>query len=144
MMETIDRDIKDALIAKDKVRVSVLRMVKSAAKNIAIDERRELTEKDWNNVFKKEVKQRQDALAAAGSGRPDFVAEMEAELAVLKGYLPEELSETEIRAVIMQVIQETGASSKADLKKVMPVVMGKLADRADGRTINRLVQESLS
>ena len=144
MMEKMDRDIKDALLAKDKVRVSVLRMVKSAAKNIAIDERRELTEKDWNNVIKKEVKQRQDALAAAGSGRPDFVAEMEAELAVLKGYLPEELSETEIRDVIMQVIQEIGATSKADLKKVMPVVMGKLADRADGRTINRLVQEALS
>ncbi|KUO97397.1 GatB/YqeY domain-containing protein [Ferroacidibacillus organovorans] len=144
MMEKMDRDIKDALLAKDKVRVSVLRMVKSAAKNIAIDERRELTEKDWNNVIKKEVKQRQDALAAAGSGRPDFVAEMEAELAVLKGYLPEELSETEIRDVIMQVIQDTGATSKADLKKVMPVVMGKLADRADGRTINRLVQEALS
>lgn len=103
-----------------------------------------LSESEIQQLIGREVKKRQDALDAyRKAGREDAAAAEEAEMAVLRGYLPQQISAEELRPLIQAVIQEVGATSKADLKKVMPVVMSRYKERADGRTLNQLVQELL-
>lgn len=103
-----------------------------------------LTEAEMQQVISREVKKRQDAAEQFRKvGREDAAAAEEAEMAILKSYLPAQLSADELRPLVQAVITEVGATSKADLKKVMPVVMSRYKDRADGRTLNQLVQELL-
>lgn len=103
-----------------------------------------LTEAEMQQVVSREIKKRQDAADAYRKvGREDAAASEEAEIAVLRAYMPKQLSADELRPLVQQVIAEVGATSKADMKKVMPVVMGRYKDRADGRTLNQLVQELL-
>lgn len=103
-----------------------------------------LTEAEMQQVISREVKKRQDAAEAYRKvGREDAAASEEAEIGVLRVYLPKQLSADELRPLVSGIIQEVGATSKADLKKVMPVVMSRYKDRADGRTLNQLVQELL-
>ena len=104
-----------------------------------------LTEAEMQQVVSREVKKRQDAAEAFRKvGREEAAAAEEAEIAVLKQYLPQQMSADELRPLVQDVIREVGASGKADMKKVMPVVMSRYKDRADGRTLNQLVQELLS
>lgn len=104
-----------------------------------------LTEAEMRQVVNREVKQRQDAAESyRAAGRADAMASEEAEIAVLRSYLPQQMSVEQLRPLIQGVIQEVGATSKADLKKVMPLVMQRYKDQADGRTLNQLVQELLS
>jgi hypothetical protein len=104
-----------------------------------------LTDEEMRKIVSREVKQRQDAAEAyRAGGRAESAAAEEAEIAVLKAYLPQQMSADELRPLIQEVIQEVGATSKADMKKVMPVVMQRYKDRSDGRTLNQLVQELLS
>ncbi|HEY0738562.1 MAG TPA: GatB/YqeY domain-containing protein [Herpetosiphonaceae bacterium] len=104
-----------------------------------------LTDDEMLKIVNREVKQRQDAAEAfRNAGRAEQQAAEEAEIAVLKAYLPQQMSADELRPLIQEVIGEVGATSKADMKKVMPVVMQRYKDRADGRTLNQLVQELLS
>ncbi len=143
--DRLSDDLLQAMRDKNKVRLSVLRMVKAAVRNAEIDSHRTLSDEEVLGVFKKEVKQRKDTLASvAGTDRTDVVQEVEAELAILQEYLPAELSPTEIEAIVAEVVRETGATSKADMGKVMPLVMSKTAGRADGRTVSKIVQDSLS
>ncbi len=104
-----------------------------------------LTDAEMLQVVQREVKKRQDAAETFRKvGREDAAAAEEAEISVLKGYLPQQMSVEELRPLIQGVVQEVGATSKADLKKVMPVVMARFKDRAEGRVLNQLVQEALS
>lgn len=104
-----------------------------------------LTDEEMRKIVNREVKQRQDAAEAyRGGGREEQAAAEEAEILVLKAYLPQQMSADELRPLIQEVIGEVGAIGKADMKKVMPVVMQRYKDRADGRTLNQLVQELLS
>jgi uncharacterized protein len=104
-----------------------------------------LTDEEMLKVVSREVKQRQDAAEAYRKGdRAESAAAEEAEIAVLKAYLPQQMSADELRPLVQALIQELGASSKADMKKVMPAVLQRYKDRADGRTLNQLVQELLS
>lgn len=103
-----------------------------------------LSEAEIQLLIGREVKKRQDAVEAyRKADREEAAAAEEAEMAVLRGYLPQQLSADELRPLVQAVIQEVGATSKADLKKVMPVVMSRYKERADGRTLNQLVQELL-
>lgn len=103
-----------------------------------------LSDVEIQQLIGREIKKRQDAVDAyRKAGRDEAAAAEEAEMAVLRGYLPQQLSADELRPLIQAVIQEVGATSKADLKKVMPVVMSRYKERADGRTLNQLVQELL-
>jgi uncharacterized protein len=103
-----------------------------------------LTETEMQQVVSREVKKRQDSVETYRQvGRAEAAAQEEAEIAVLQGYLPQQLSADELRPLVQQIIEEVGATSKADLRKVMPVVMARYRDRADGRTLNQLVQELL-
>lgn len=110
----------------------------------ALPEAEPLTEAEMQQIVGREVKKRQDAIAAyRKADREEAAAAEEAEIAVLRAYLPQQLSADELRPLIQELIQEVGATSKADLKKVMPVVMSRYKERADGRTLNQLVQELL-
>lgn len=103
-----------------------------------------LSEAEMQQIVGREVKKRQDAIDAyRKAGREEAAAAEEAEIAVLRAYLPQQMSADELRPLIQDVIREVGATSKADLKKVMPVVMSRYKERADGRMLNQLVQELL-
>jgi uncharacterized protein len=146
LMERLQADYKAALRARDERKVSTLRLVFNRAKNQAIELRQpELDEAALLQVLQKEAKQREESIAAfERGGRQDLVDRETAELNILRAYLPAELSDEEIRAVVRRVIAETGARGKADMGKVMRPVMAELKGRAEGARVNRLVGEELS
>ncbi|MCY0900768.1 MAG: GatB/YqeY domain-containing protein [Firmicutes bacterium] len=140
----LSEDLKQAMRDKDKVKLSVLRMVKAAVRNAEIDGRRDLSDDEVIGVLRKEVKQRRETIATLeGSGREDLIAEAEAEILVLSAYLPAALSEAELIAIVREVAEQVGAVSKADMGKLMPAVMKRVGAAAEGRTVNRIVQSVL-
>ncbi|MBA4600760.1 GatB/YqeY domain-containing protein [Thermoactinomyces mirandus] len=140
----LDQDMKLALKNKDKNRLSTIRMLKSAIKKEEIDKKRSLNDDEVIAVIMREVKQRKDSIAQyEKAGRDDLADKEKAEIEVLSAYLPEPMSEEELRALVKQVIQEVGAASKADMGKVMGAIIPKVKGRAEGRQVNRIVQEML-
>src|SRR3954470_10288011 len=140
LMQRLQADYKAALRARDERKVGTLRLLFARAKNTAIDQRvDEVDEATLLSLIQKEVKQREDSITQYEAGRrADLVAVETAERDILRAYLPAELSDDEIRAVIRRVIGETGAQGKAEVGKVMRPVMTELKGRADGGRINRL------
>ncbi|WP_188647273.1 GatB/YqeY domain-containing protein [Marinithermofilum abyssi] len=144
LLERLTQDMKTAMKEKDKTKLSVVRMLRSSIKNKEIELGRSLDEDEALQVVSKELKQQKDSLSEfERAGRDDLAEKARGEIAVLEQYLPEQLSEEEIRAIVQETIQETGASSKKDMGKVMGAIMPKVKGRADGKVINRLVQEFL-
>ncbi|WP_026960927.1 GatB/YqeY domain-containing protein [Alicyclobacillus herbarius] len=145
LAERLSDDLKQAMKNRDKLRTSVIRMVRSALKNREIETGAPLTEDDVLAVLQKEVKQRKDSLESfKAAGRTDLAEQAEAEIAVLGEYLPKPLDEAELKALAVEVIREVGAASKADMGKVMGQLMPQIRGRADGKTAQRIVQELLS
>ena len=145
LADRLAEDMKQAMRSKDKVRLSVLRLVKSAIKNAEIDKRITLGEEEIISVLRKELKQRKESLLAIeGAGRDDLIAALNEEMQILETYLPQSLREEQIEQLVREAVQEVGAVSKADMGKVMPVVMKKVGGQAEGRLVNRIVQEVLS
>ena len=145
LADRLAEDMKQAMRSKDKVRLSVLRLVKSAIKNAEIDKRITLGEEEIISVLRKELKQRKESLLAIeGAGRDDLIAALNEETQILETYLPQPLREEQIEQLVREAVQEVGAVSKADMGKVMPVVMKKIGGQAEGRIVNRIVQEVLS
>jgi hypothetical protein len=96
------------------------------------------------DILNRELKQRKESLLEfEKAGRTDLVDQMNAEIAILQEYLPQQLTEDEIKEIVQAAIQETGASSKADMGKLMGVLMPKVKGRADGKVVNRIAQELL-
>jgi len=138
-------DFKKSLKEQDKARLSVLRGLKSTIKNKHVELRKELTDDQIRGVISSEIKKRKEAIEKFGQGsRHDLVEKEEAELRILSGYLPPQLSTEEIKVIVTQAIEEISASSPKDLGGVMKSVMPKLAGRADGREVNRIARELLS
>ncbi len=145
LADRLAEDMKQAMRSKDKVRLSVLRLVKSAIKNAEIDKRITLGDEEIIGVLRKELKQRKESLLAIeGAGRDDLIAALNEETQILETYLPQSLREEQIEQLVREAVQEVGAVSKADMGKVMPVVMKKIGGQAEGRIVNRIVQEVLS
>jgi uncharacterized protein YqeY len=141
----ITEDMKDAMRAKDSARLSTIRLLLAAIKQREVDERRELSDADVLAVLDKMVKQRRDSIAQFEAGkRPDLVAIEEAELVVLRGYQPAQLSDVEIDAAIADAIEATGASGPAGIGKVMAELKGKLAGRADMAAVSGKVKAKLT
>ena len=141
LKEQIKNDIKEAMRAKDTARRDTLRNLNAAIKQIEVDERRELSDTDVEAILMKYAKQREDAKAQfADAGRNDLVAKEEAELAIVKNYLPEPLSEAELEAIIKEIIAETGTESMKDMGKVMGAAKAKVGSRADGGMISKIVK----
>jgi uncharacterized protein len=141
----LTEDLKQAMKAKDKVRLSVLRMVKAAVKNREIETGQPLTDEEVLAVIQKELKQRRDSLQAFESaGRVDLMEEVQGEIDILMSYLPRQLTEDELREIVQGVIAELGASGKSDVGKVMSAVMPKVKGKADGRLVQTVVQSLLA
>jgi len=138
-------DLKQALRGGDKVKCSVIRLLVSAIHNTEIARQAKLEDADIYGVIAKEIRQRQESIDAFKQGkRDDLVAQEEAEMAILQGYLPQQMSREEIVAEVQKVIAEVGASGPGDKGKVMPKLIAQLKGKADGRLINEVVTELLS
>lgn len=146
-MSLVDRltaDMKQAMKAKEKARLSVIRMIKTSLHNESIKFGRQLSDDEALSVLNRELKQRKDSLQEfENAGRQDLVDEVREEIAIVQSYMPEQLSEDEIRSIIDRVISQVGATSKADIGKVMKAIMPEVKGRADGGLINRLVRSKL-
>ena len=137
-------DLKQAMKGGDKVRRSVLRLVLAAVQNAEIARRGTLEDGDILGIIAREVRQHQESIEAFKQGnRQDLVDLEEAEMAILQGYLPRQVTREEIVAEARLIIEEVGAQGLGDKGKVMPRIITKLKGSADGREINTVVTELL-
>jgi uncharacterized protein len=144
LSEKLSEDMKQAMKSKDKVRLSVIRMVRSAVKNKEIESGTSLSDEEILNVFQKELKQRRDSLQAFESaGRSDLILGVQTEIEVLTSYLPAQLSEADVRKLAEEVITQVGASGKGDVGKVMSGLMPQVRGKADGKLVQQVVQSLL-
>ena len=143
--ERINEDMKLAMKSQDKFKVTVIRTARSAIKNVEIDTRRELSDAEIIDIINREIKMRRDALQEfEAAGRQDLADPLVKEIEILLAYVPKQLNEEELTEIINAVIAEAGATSKADIGKVMSLLMPKVKGVADGRLVNQLVQKGLS
>lgn len=145
LKQRLTDDIKQAMKDGDTVKRSVLRLLMSSVKNAEITKQAELDDSDILGIIAKEVRQHQESIDSFKQGnRQDLVAKEEAEVAILQGYLPQQMTREEIIEVARQVIGEVGAQGPGDKGKVMKDLMPKLKGKADGKEINNIVTELLS
>jgi uncharacterized protein len=143
--ERLVDEMKQAMKSNDKLRLSTIRMIRSAAKNKEIELQRKLNDDDIFMVIQGMVRKGEDSIEQFQAGeRLDLVEKEQQEIEILKSFLPQPLSQEQILGIIDQSIAETEASSLKDLGKVMKSVMPKLAGKADGKLINQLVKQKLS
>lgn len=144
LSERLTDDMKQAMKNQDKLKLTTIRMVRASIKNLEIDLKRPLDDNETLEVLSREIKQRKDSLQEfEKAGRDDLATALRAEIEIISEYLPAQLSEEEIKAIVTQTIQELGASSKAEMGKVMSALMPKTKGRADGKLVNQIVQQFL-
>ena len=144
LKDTINNAVKDAMRAKDKPRLGVLRMIMSEFKRIEVDERIELDDSRVLAVLDKMLKQRRDsAKQFEDAGRQDLAEIEHFELGVIQEFMPQPLTDSEINAIIKAAITETGASGMADMGKVMALVKPEVQGRADVGAVSKLVKDAL-
>jgi uncharacterized protein len=145
LKDRITEDMKSALRAGEKERLSTVRMLLAAIKQREVDERISLDDAQVLAVLDKMVKQRREAITQFESGaRADLVAKEQAEIALLQQYLPAQLSSSEIDSLIGKAIAQTGATSLKDMGKVMGVLKGELAGRADMGAVSARIKQKLA
>jgi uncharacterized protein YqeY len=145
LLELLNSDMKQAMRDKEKKKLSVIRMVKSALQNEGIQLGRDLTDDESLTILTRELKQRKDSLQEfKKADRDDLAEQVQEEITILTTYMPEQLSEDDVRRIVSETISEVGATSKADMGKVMGAIMPKVKGKADGALVNKLVQEGLS
>ena len=146
--ERIDTDVKEAMRAKDAMKLGVLRMLKAALKNAAIEKGgadAEMSDADVAQVIRKQVKQRQDSIESfEKGGRAELAAKEKEEMSILQSYLPQAMSADELAKTVGETIAEVGATSKAQMGAVMKALQAKVAGRADGKALSAEVQRQLS
>ncbi len=144
LKERITEDMKTAMRAGEKERLATIRLMLAAVKQIEVDERITLDEPRMLTVLEKMVKQRKESIAQFQSGgRADLVAKENAELAIIQAYLPAQLSDSDLDALIAEAIASTGAASIKDMGKVMGVVKSKAAGRADMAAVGARIKQKL-
>lgn len=144
--DQLTEDMKQAMKDREagKLRLSVIRMVRANIKNVEINEKKELNDDEVLAILLKEVKMRQDSLVEFEKAeRSELAEQAKAEIEILKKYLPEPLSDEELRVMVAEAISGTGAEGPKAIGKVMPAVMAKAKGRADGKRINQMVRELL-
>jgi uncharacterized protein YqeY len=136
--------LKTAMKAKDQVTLTTIRGLKARIKEREIEKGESLTEAEFIKLVQTAVKQRRESIKLYQEGkRPDLVEQETAELTILETYLPRMMSPDEMRSLVAQVVDETGANSMADMGKVMPRLMAASAGRADGKLLQQFVREIL-
>lgn len=144
LKEELQEALKEAMRAGDKRRKKTLRMALAEIKNKEIEKGEALEEPEILGILQKEVKSRQETIEGAEQAdRPDLIQEAEAEIDILKEYLPQPLDREELKSLVEEVISEVGAESMADMGKVMGTLMPKIRGRADGKEANEIVRDLL-
>lgn len=144
LLAQLTEDMKTAMKAKDKETLSVIRMVKSALSNEQIKLGHDLTADDEMTVLSREMKQRVEELTSyQEANREDLAEGIQQQIAVLNKYMPKQLSESEVEEIVKATISEVGATSKADMGKVMEALMPKVKGKADGKLVSQKVQSLL-
>ncbi|MNI07354.1 Yqey-like protein [compost metagenome] len=145
LSERLNEDMKQAMKSQDKFRLSVIRMVRASIKNVEIDTKRTLDDNEVLDILSREIKQRKDSLQEfEKAGRDDLAAGLKEELIILAAYQPQQLTDEEVETIVKRTIEQVGASSKADMGKVMTALMPQVKGLADGKLVNQLVQQFLS
>lgn len=145
LKEKLQQDIKDALKSGDSKKRMVLGMVLSAIKNKEIEKRSELSDDDVVAVISSEIKKRKDSVEQfEKGGRPELAEGEKQEVEMLMAYMPEQMSEADVRNEVKKVISETGAKDMKEMGKVIGAVMAKVKGKADGQLVSRMVKEELS
>ncbi|AZN40468.1 GatB/YqeY domain-containing protein [Paenibacillus albus] len=144
LSERLNDDMKQAMKSQEKFKLTTIRMIRSSIKNQEIELKRPLEDAELLDILSREIKQRKDSLQEfQKAGRDDLAKDVAAEIEIISVYLPQQLTEEEIKLIVQQTIQETGASSKADMGKVMSALLPKTKGRADGKLVNTFVQQFL-
>ena len=144
LREKLYEDMKNAMKARDDLRLSTIRMVRSAVKNKDIELKRELDDQEIVEVIAALVKQRKESIRLfSEAGRKDLVEKEEKELAILHEFLPQQLNRAEVALLVEKIIAECGAQGAKDMGKVMKALMPHVAGRADGKTVSDVVREKL-
>lgn len=145
LKEQLQHDLQAAMRARDEQRKLALRMALSAVQLAEVEQRGDLDDDAIAEIIRKEVRRREDALEMARqAGRVDIVADDEAQIAILRSYLPKPLTEEELKVTAREVIAEVQAASPADLGKVMKLIMPRVQGKADGRMVSQVVRDLLS
>lgn len=149
LTDSLNQDLKAAMLAKDRVRTRTIRSLRAALLEKEIELRvggeAEVSDEAAIAVLQKQAKQRRDSIEQfEKADREDLAVSEREELVVIQSYLPKQLSEEEIRREVLEVIEETDASSMKDMGRVMGPVMSRLKGKADGRIVQTVVKESLS
>ena len=144
LKQKLQEDLKSSMKNKDAIKKSVITLIRSSIKQYEVDNRVELQDDEIVDLIAKQLKQTRDSREEfAKAGRDDLVSKAEAEIEVLKEYLPQQLSEEELNEIVISTISEVGATSMKDMKKIMSSIMPKVKGRADGKLINELVKKNL-
>ena len=149
LIEQLHSDLKNAMLAKDRVRTQTIRFMRAALLEKEIElrthEKKELSESDVMAVIQKQAKQRRDSIEQfSQAGREDLAETERLELGVIESYLPEQLSEDDIRREVRSVIEDVHATSMKDMGLVMSPLMKRLKGQADGRIVQSIVKEALT
>jgi uncharacterized protein len=145
LKDQLNESMKTAMKARDALRLSAVRMVLSMVKNREIDQKKELTDQEIIEVISTLAKQRRESIRMYREGnRPDLVEQEEAELEILLGFLPTQLSSAEIEALVDKIISETCAQGARDMGRVMKALTPLTAGKADGKTVSDTVKQKLA
>ncbi|MCT4661740.1 MAG: GatB/YqeY domain-containing protein [Tissierellales bacterium] len=145
LKEQLMEDFKVAMRNKEKLKKDVLMMARAAVKQKEVDTRTELSDADVIDIIAKQIKQKKDSIEDfKKANRDDLVEQAESEIKLLEPYMPEQLSEEEVEAIVKEAIEATGAESMRDMGKVMGAVMPKVKGRADGTIVNQMVKKHLN
>ncbi|WEV70208.1 GatB/YqeY domain-containing protein [Lactobacillus sp. ESL0785] len=145
LSEQIMADMKEAMKARDKIRLNTVRMIKSALMNEKIKAGHELSPDEELTVLNREKKQREESIAEfTKAKRDDLAEETKKELAVVESYMPKQLSQAELKQIVTETIAEVGAKGKSDFGKVMKALMPKIKGKADGKAASSAVQSQLN
>jgi uncharacterized protein YqeY len=145
LLEKLQNEMKQAMKNKDRDRLSTIRMLISEIKKVQIDSKKDLSDEEIVKILQKYAKQRKDAIEQyKNAGREDLVEKEEKELKIVNEFLPEQLSEEEVEKIVAETIEELNASSMKDMGRVMKAVMSKIAGKADGSIVSKIVKNKLN
>ncbi len=145
LKEQLQHDLQAAMRARDERRKSVLRMALTAVQLAEVEAKGELNDEGVSAALRREIRRREEALEMIrASGRAEVIAEDEAQLEILRSYLPQSLTVEQVRSLAQEVIAATGAATPADVGKVMKLLMPRVQGKADGRLVNQVVRDLLS
>ena len=144
LKQKLQEDLKSSMKNKDTNKKSVITLIRASIKQYEVDNRVELGDEEITDLIAKQLKQTRDSRDEfAKAGREDLVEKADAEIEILKEYLPQQLSEEELNEIVISTISEVGATSMKDMKNIMSSIMHKVKGRADGKLINELVKKNL-